>query len=106
MTLFVTGPFVTREDLAGASGSSADGIAALSTLTRRSFSADRTYLRVTVVPDDTLKAEQHSGCVPQAVALDERPRASWLKLVRGGSQNLRIPLPAQQPPPQKDAALR
>ncbi len=54
----VLSPFVTQADLAGAGGSSTDGIAALSTLTRRSFSSDRTYLRVTVIPTDTLKAEQ------------------------------------------------
>ncbi|PNY80747.1 MMPL family transporter [Deinococcus koreensis] len=54
----VLSPFVTREDLAQAGGSSAEGLAALSTLTRRSFSQDRTFLRVTVIPDDTLKAEQ------------------------------------------------
>ncbi|GHF51915.1 RND superfamily putative drug exporter [Deinococcus metalli] len=78
----VLSPFVTREDLAGAGGSSSDGIAALSTLTRRSFSADRTYLRVTVVPDDTLKAEQ----IP---AFEERLRgvldASGYRYLLGGA---------------------
>ncbi|THF84009.1 MMPL family transporter [Deinococcus sp. KSM4-11] len=54
----VLSPFVTPADLAGTGGSGTDGIAALNTLTRRSFSADRTYLRVTVIPTDTLKAEQ------------------------------------------------
>lgn len=53
----VLSPFVTPADLASAGGNT-EGIAALSTLTRRSFSQDRTYLRVTVIPDDTLKAEQ------------------------------------------------
>lgn len=55
----VLSPFLTSQDLSGATGgSSTDAIGALSTLTRRSFSKDRTYLRVTVIPDDALKAEQ------------------------------------------------
>lgn len=55
----VLSPFLTRADLAGpAPQSSVDALGALATLTRRSFSTDRTYLRFTVIPTDTLKAEQ------------------------------------------------
>lgn len=50
----VISPFLTPADLAGAG---TGGLEALSLLTRRSFSADRELLRVTVVPDDTLRAQ-------------------------------------------------
>ncbi|RJF72116.1 MMPL family transporter [Deinococcus cavernae] len=53
----VLSPFVTSADLGG-STSNAEAIGALSALTRRSFSQDRQYLRVTVVPSDTLRADQ------------------------------------------------
>ena len=58
----VLSPFLTPADLqtagAGNTGASnTDGLAALSLLTQRSFSRDRTFLRVTVVPDDTLRAD-------------------------------------------------
>lgn len=56
----VLSPFLTPDDL-GSNTSSTDAIGALSTLTRRSFSQDRTYLRVTVVPSDTLRADQISA---------------------------------------------
>ena len=54
----VLSPFLTPADLGGASTSSNDALAAVSALTRRSFSADRTFLRLTVVPDDALRADQ------------------------------------------------
>ena len=53
----VLSPFLTPADLRASGASSADGLAALSVLTGRSFSRDRTFLRVTVVPDDTLRAD-------------------------------------------------
>ncbi|WP_102126032.1 MMPL family transporter [Deinococcus planocerae] len=56
----VISPFLTPADLAGGSGASlgTDSLGALSLLTRRSFSADRTLLRVTVIPDRYLRADQ------------------------------------------------
>lgn len=54
----VLSPFLTPADLQSTGASSTDAIAALSTLTRRSFSADRTYLRVTVIPEDALRADK------------------------------------------------
>ncbi|WP_188968297.1 MMPL family transporter [Deinococcus aerolatus] len=50
----VISPFLTPADLTGAG---TGGLEALSLLTRRSFSADRELLRVTVVPADTLRAQ-------------------------------------------------
>ncbi|MGM9319885.1 MMPL family transporter [Deinococcus aquaticus] len=58
----VLSPFLTPADLAGSvgggsgEGGSAGQLAALSALTSRSFSADRALLRVTVIPEDTLRA--------------------------------------------------
>lgn len=55
----VLSPFITRADLqSNGNQSNTEAIGALSTLTRRSFSKDRSYLRLTVIPDDALKAEQ------------------------------------------------
>lgn len=54
----VLSPFLTPSDLAGTSASSTDQLAALSALTTRSFSRDRTLLRVTVIPDRTLPARE------------------------------------------------
>jgi len=54
----VLSPFLTPSDLAGTNGGSTDQLAALSALTTRSFSRDRTLLRVTVVPDRTLPARE------------------------------------------------
>lgn len=55
----VISPFLTPADLAGdAGGGGTDALAALSLLTSRSFSEDRTLLRVTVVPDAYLRADQ------------------------------------------------
>ncbi|MDL2343321.1 MMPL family transporter [Deinococcus sp. MIMF12] len=55
----VISPFLTPGDLAGeAGGGGTDAIAALSLLTSRSFSEDRRLLRVTVVPDAYLRADQ------------------------------------------------
>ncbi|MCP2015326.1 RND superfamily putative drug exporter [Deinococcus sp. HSC-46F16] len=55
----VISPFLTPEDLAGeAGGGGTDALAALSLLTSRSFSEDRALLRVTVVPDAYLRADQ------------------------------------------------
>lgn len=53
----VLSPFVTPADLQGAGVVGGDSLAALAQLTRRSFSADRTYLRLTVIPDDALRAD-------------------------------------------------
>ena len=49
----VLSPFLTPADLSAGGG----GLDAVGALTRRSFSADRTLLRVTVVPADTLRAQ-------------------------------------------------
>lgn len=54
----VLSPFLTPSDLAGTNGGSTDQLAALSALTTRSFSRDRTLLRVTVIPDRTLPARE------------------------------------------------
>ncbi|MBZ9713495.1 MMPL family transporter [Deinococcus multiflagellatus] len=54
----VLSPFLTPADLASAGGNDAEGLAALSVLTRRSFSGDRTLLRVTVVPERNLPAAE------------------------------------------------
>ena len=53
----VLSPFLTPADLEGAGGGGSAAIAALSELTRRSFSQDREYLRVTVIPQDALRAD-------------------------------------------------
>ncbi|MFW8626510.1 MMPL family transporter [Deinococcus sp. ME38] len=52
----VLSPFLTPQDLQAAGGNNADQLAAISALTTRSFSRDRTLLRVTVVPDRNLPA--------------------------------------------------
>ncbi|GAA5438852.1 heme uptake protein MmpL11 [Deinococcus caeni] len=52
----VLSPFLTPQDLQAAGGEGADQLAAVSALTTRSFSRDRTLLRVTVVPDRNLPA--------------------------------------------------
>lgn len=54
----VLSPFLTPADLAGAGGSGADALGAVSALNRRSFSADRTLLRLTVVPTTDLRADR------------------------------------------------
>ncbi|GGB65794.1 MMPL family transporter [Deinococcus soli (ex Cha et al. 2016)] len=54
----VLSPFLTPSGLAGTNGGSTDQLAALSALTTRSFSRDRTLLRVTVIPDRTLPARE------------------------------------------------
>ncbi|WP_019588794.1 MMPL family transporter [Deinococcus apachensis] len=55
----VVSPFLTPADLAGdVGGGGTDTLGTLSLLTRRSFSGDRTLLRVTVVPDTYLRADQ------------------------------------------------
>ncbi len=54
----VLSPFLTPSDLAGTNGGSTDQLAALSALTTRSFSRDRTLLRVTVIPGRTLPARE------------------------------------------------
>ncbi|SMB88482.1 MMPL family transporter [Deinococcus hopiensis] len=55
----VVSPFLTPADLGGTSGSGGtDALAALGLLTQRSFSVDRSLLRVTVVPDRYLRADQ------------------------------------------------
>ncbi|WP_027460615.1 MMPL family transporter [Deinococcus murrayi] len=55
----VVSPFLTPADLAGSAGSGGtDALAALSLLTQRSLSEDRRLLRVTVVPDAYLRADQ------------------------------------------------
>lgn len=56
----VLSPFLTPADL-GTATSSTEALAALSALNQRSFSRDRQYLRVTVVPADTLRADQIAG---------------------------------------------
>lgn len=54
----VLSPFVTPEDLRQAGDSTGtDALGAMTTLTRRSFSQDRTFLRVTVIPNDALRAD-------------------------------------------------
>ncbi|WP_339094493.1 MMPL family transporter [Deinococcus sp. VB142] len=53
----VLSPFITPADLQRTGASNRDQLAALGLLTQRSFSRDRQYLRVTVVPDDALRAD-------------------------------------------------
>lgn len=53
----VASPFVQASDLQSAAGGS-DAIGQLATLTRRSISADRHFLRLTVVPGRYLRADQ------------------------------------------------
>ncbi|GGJ79541.1 membrane protein [Deinococcus aquiradiocola] len=52
----VLSPFVQASDLGGAGGT--DALGQIATLTRRSVSADRHLLRVTVIPDRYLRADQ------------------------------------------------
>ncbi len=54
----VISPFLRAQDLAANSGGSFDAFSALNTLTRRSFSQGRTYLRLTVLPKTNLRADQ------------------------------------------------
>ncbi|WP_407540971.1 MMPL family transporter [Deinococcus radiomollis] len=59
----VISPFVQAGDLGGLggrgnAGSSTDAIGQLATLTRRSISADRRFLHLTVIPDHYLRADQ------------------------------------------------
>lgn len=53
----VLSPFITPADLQRSGASNSEQLAALSLLTGRSFSKNREYLRVTVVPEDTLRAD-------------------------------------------------
>lgn len=53
----VLSPFLTPADLAAA-GSGTDALGAVSALNRRSFSADRTLLRLTVIPTTDLRADR------------------------------------------------
>ncbi|MFC5848316.1 MMPL family transporter [Deinococcus petrolearius] len=53
----VLSPFLTPADLAAA-GSGTDALGAVSALNRRSFSADRTLLRLTVIPATDLRADR------------------------------------------------
>ncbi|WP_369409398.1 MMPL family transporter [Deinococcus arboris] len=79
----VLSPFVTPADLTDTAGSSnADALAALSVLTTRSFSQDRTLLRVTVVPDRTLRARE----IPQLeTQLRRKLEASGYAYLLGGA---------------------
>ncbi|WP_026298877.1 MMPL family transporter [Deinococcus aquatilis] len=56
----VLSPFLTAADLSanGAGGGGTDAIAAVTALTRRSFSTDRQLLRVTVIPSTALRADR------------------------------------------------
>ncbi len=81
----VISPFVTPADLQnlkGTVGTSQDSLAALSALNRRSFSQERTFLRLSVIPDRSLRADQ----IP---AFEERLRrtlgASGFHYLLGGA---------------------
>ncbi|MGY2897247.1 MMPL family transporter [Deinococcus sp. UYEF24] len=81
----VISPFVQASDLGGggsASGSSTDAIGQLATLTRRSISADRQFLRLTVVPDHYLRADQID---PFEARLRASLNTSGLKYLVGGA---------------------
>ncbi|WP_104991764.1 MMPL family transporter [Deinococcus sp. NW-56] len=79
----VISPFLTPADLAGdAGGGGTDALAALSLLTSRSFSEDRTLLRVTVVPDAYLRADQID---PFEAGLRGVLEASGFRFLLGGA---------------------
>jgi len=79
----VVSPFLTPADLAGEAGSGGtDVLGALGLLTARSFSADRTLLRVTVVPDSYLRADEID---PFQARLRETLRESGLPFLLGGA---------------------
>ncbi|UQN07551.1 MMPL family transporter [Deinococcus sp. QL22] len=54
----VLSPFLTAADLTNSASGGTDAIAAVTALTRRSFSTDRQLLRVTVIPDTALRADR------------------------------------------------
>ncbi|WP_272976943.1 MMPL family transporter [Deinococcus geothermalis] len=79
----VISPFLTPADLAGApGGGGVDVLGTLSLLTRRSFSADRHLLRVTVVPDRSLRADQID---PFEAQLRQTLAASGFRFLLGGA---------------------
>lgn len=79
---FVLSPFLTPEDLKGAGASGNDAIAALSALTQRSFSKNRDYLRLTVIPENYLRADQIE---PFERQIRQRIEARGLRYLLGGS---------------------
>jgi RND superfamily putative drug exporter len=79
----VISPFLTPADLAGDAGTSGtDALGALSLLTGRSFSADRQWLRVTVIPDTYLRADQID---PFETRLRQTLSASGFSFLLGGA---------------------
>ncbi|GAA5514145.1 hypothetical protein Dcar01_02898 [Deinococcus carri] len=79
----VVSPFLTPADLVGnAGGGGTDALGAVSLLTRRSFSADRQLLRVTVVPDRYLRADQIE---PFETRLRQTLSASGFRFLLGGA---------------------
>ena len=79
----VISPFVQASDLrAPGGGAGTDAIGQLATLTRRSISADRHFLRLSVIPDHYLRADQID---PFAARLRASLDASGLKYLLGGA---------------------
>ncbi|WP_407569648.1 MMPL family transporter [Deinococcus altitudinis] len=79
----VISPFVQASDLASSGGAtSTDAIGQLATLSRRSISADRQFLRLTVVPDHYLRADQID---PFEARLRASLNTSGLKYLVGGA---------------------
>ncbi|GGS38909.1 MMPL family transporter [Deinococcus knuensis] len=78
----VLSPFLTPSDLAGTGAGSAGQLAALSALTTRSFSADRTLLRVTVIPERNLPARDIPAFERQ---IRETVQASGYAYLLGGA---------------------
>ena len=78
----VLSPFVTPADLSGAGGSGGDALAAMTALTQRSFSQDRTLLRATVVPEDNLRADL---IAPFEARIREVLRGSGYAYLLGGA---------------------
>lgn len=79
----VVSPFLTPADLGGGGGAGGtDTLAALSLLNARSFSGDRTLLRVTVVPGSYLRADQID---PFQTRLRKTLSASGFPFLLGGA---------------------
>ncbi|MEW6420788.1 MAG: MMPL family transporter [Deinococcota bacterium] len=79
----VISPFLTSADLAGAPGAGAvSALGGVSLLTQRSFSRDRHLLRVTVVPDRYLRADQID---PFETQLRRTLSASGFRFLLGGA---------------------
>ncbi|MFC6592670.1 MMPL family transporter [Deinococcus lacus] len=75
----VISPFLTPADLARAQGTAADGLAASILLNQRSFSRGGDYLRLTVIPDEYLRADQIDALAAQLrAAAESQGYRAWL----------------------------